>query len=150
MVKCKTDFVFFPRSFAEAVLSWGEWMRKGGYLEIRWIFSMFLWICERDIMPGLLLFAIHKSLQIAYVYPDFKTALVGTFQEGQLVSAQEAELTGSLMDYGCIQVPIFSDPKGGSYTREISTFDFVTSTPMLRDPYESRMVDVRQSRLNEF
>ena len=101
-------------------------------------------------MFALLLFTIHKSLQIAYVYPDFKTALVGTFQEGQLVSAQEAELTGSLMDYGCIQVPIFSDPKGGSYTREISTFDFVTSTPMLRDPYESRMVDVRQSRLNEF
>jgi len=85
--------------------------------------------------------------KIAYVYPDFKTALVGTFQEGELVSAQEAELTGSLMDYGCIQVPIFSDPKGGSYTREISTFDFVTSTPMLRDPYESRMVEVRQSRV---
>ena len=150
MVKCKTYFVFFPRSFAEVVLLWGEWMRKGGCLEIRWIFSMFLWIYERDIMLALLLFTIHKSLQIAYVYPDFKTALVGTFQESQLVSAQEAELTGSLMDYGCIQVPIFSDPKGGSYTREISTFDFVTSTPMLRDPYESRMVDVRQSRLNEF
>ena len=85
-------------------------------------------------------------MQIAYVYPDFKTALVGTFQEGELVSGQEAELTGSLMDYGCIQVPIFSDPKGGSYAREISNFDFVTSTPMLRDPYESRMVDVHQSR----
>ena len=90
--------------------------------------------------------AHYKFLQIAYVYPDFKTALLGTFQEGQLVSAQEAELTGSLLDYGCIQVPIFSDPKGGSYTREISTFDFVTSAPMLRDPYESRTVEVRQSR----
>merc|ERR1711971_1542764 len=50
--------------------------------------------------------------KIAYVYPDFKTALVGTFKEGELVSAQEAEVTGSLMDYQCIQVPIFSDPKG--------------------------------------
>jgi len=85
--------------------------------------------------------------KIAYVYPDFKTALVGTFKEGELVSAQEAELTGSLMDYGCIQVPIFSEPKGGSFTREISTFDFVTSTPMLRDPYESRTVEVRPSRV---
>ena len=71
---------------------------------------------------------------------------MGTFKEGELVSAQEAEVTGSLMDYQCIQVPIFSDPKGSSFTRELSTFDFVTSAPMLRDPYESRTVDVRQSR----
>ena len=127
-----------PRSFVEVVLSSGEWMRKGDYPEIRCrLYSVRKIKCLHSFFP---------SHQIAYVYPDFKTALLGTFKEGELVSAQEAELTGSLMDYGCIQVPIFSDPKGGSFTRELSTFDFVTNTPMLRDPYETRMVEVHQSR----
>ena len=43
--------------------------------------------------------------KLAYIYPDFKTALFGTFKDGELVSAQEAEVTGSTVDYGCIQVP---------------------------------------------
>ena len=85
-------------------------------------------------------------MQIAYIYPDFKTALLGTFKEGELVSAQEVEVTETMMDYSCIQVPILSDPKGGTFTREISTSDFITTAPLLRDPYESRMVEVRQSR----
>ena len=85
-------------------------------------------------------------LQIAYIYPDFKTALLGTFKEGELVSAQEVEVTETMMDYSCIQVPILSDPKEGTFTREISTSDFITTAPLLRDPYESRMVEVRQSR----
>jgi len=85
--------------------------------------------------------------KIAYIYPDFKTALLGTFKDGELVSAQEAEVTGTMMDYSCIQVPILSEPKGGTFTREISSSDFMTTTPLLRDPYESRTVEVRQSRV---
>jgi len=85
--------------------------------------------------------------KVAYIYPDFKTALVGTFREGVMVSTQESTLTGYTTDYGCIKVPTFSDPTGPMFSREISTFDFVTNFPLLRDPYETRMVQVKQSRV---
>ena len=42
--------------------------------------------------------------QIAYIYPDFKTALYGTFKDGVLVSAQASTVIGSMTDYGCIKV----------------------------------------------
>ena len=47
--------------------------------------------------------------KLAYIYPDFKTALFGTFKDGLLVSAQEVEVTGSQVDYRCIQVPPTAD-----------------------------------------
>ena len=106
-MKTKLISFFYLRSFAVVALLWGEWMRKGGCLAIRsdlWKMGCFLIISEYKAKFAWMRF----FLQIAYVYPDFKTALVGTFKEGELVSAQEAEVTGSLMDYQCIQVPIFS------------------------------------------
>ena len=33
------------------------------------------------------------------------------------------------------------------YPRELSTLTFVTSSPLLPDPYEARMVEVRQSEV---
>ena len=36
---------------------------------------------------------------------------------------------------------------GSEYTREIATFDKVTSTPLLKDPYESKMVQSLPSKV---
>ena len=49
--------------------------------------------------------------RIAYLYPDFKTALVGSFVDGVMECAQEAELKTTINDDG-IKVPIFTEPKG--------------------------------------
>ena len=49
--------------------------------------------------------------RIAYLYPDFKTALVGSFVEGVMECAQEAELKTVIDDNG-IKVPIFTEPNG--------------------------------------
>ena len=49
--------------------------------------------------------------RVAYLYPDFKTALVGSFVEGVLESAQETELK-TVIDTNGIKVPIFNEPKG--------------------------------------
>ena len=49
--------------------------------------------------------------RIAYLYPDFKTALVGSFVDGVMECAQEAELKTTINDSG-IKVPIFTEPKG--------------------------------------
>ena len=37
--------------------------------------------------------------------------------------------------------------EGPEYTREIATFDRVTSTPILKDPYESKMVQSLPSKV---
>ena len=44
--------------------------------------------------------------------------------------------------YGCIKVPSYQCAGEPVYIREISSLDFVTSQPMLPDPYESRMVGI--------
>ena len=49
--------------------------------------------------------------RVAYMYPDFKTALVGSFVNGVMDYAQEAELKDVIEDNG-IKVPIFTEPKG--------------------------------------
>ena len=46
--KTKLILSSFLRSFAEVVLSWGEWMRKGGCLAIRWLFWIILFFLEEE------------------------------------------------------------------------------------------------------
>ena len=46
-----------------------------------------------------------------------------------------------------MKIPKFSEPGGRLYKRDISTSDFVTVSPTLRDPYESSIIEVRESKL---
>jgi len=85
--------------------------------------------------------------KIAYLYPDFKTALIGTFKDGVMVFAQAAQLTGHTTENSCIKVPQFTEPDGRLYQREISTHEFVTASPTLIDPYEAVMVEVKKSNV---
>ncbi|XP_023349009.1 histone-lysine N-methyltransferase SETD7 [Eurytemora carolleeae] len=88
-----------------------------------------------------------SGTNIAYIYPDFKTALVGNFRDGVLEFGQVSSVKKVTTDNLGIKVPQFIEPEGRLYRREISTYDFVTSTPTLPDPYESKMVEVRKSRV---
>ena len=54
---------------------------------------------------------------IAYIYPDYKTALRGRFEDGVLVEAQEAEVIGAEEDEAGIMVPIFSKCAGEMHFR---------------------------------
>ena len=54
---------------------------------------------------------------IAYIYPDYKTALRGRFEAGVLVEAQEAEVTGVQEDEAGIMVPVFSKCVGEMHFR---------------------------------
>ena len=82
---------------------------------------------------------------IAYLFPDLRTAFVGSFQNGVMREAKASTLNDVLLDYGCIKVPKFTEQAGPTYKREISTSDFVTDFPLLKDPYEQAMVFVKQS-----
>ena len=86
------------------------------------------------------------GLRVAYIFPDYKTAFVGGFSDGILEGAQVARLKAVIEDRG-VKVPMFTEPTGPNYDREISTFDKVSSNPMLRDPYESEHVDVKGSKV---
>jgi len=85
------------------------------------------------------------GMNIAYVYPDFISALVGNFRDGILECAQACTVTKVSTDSFCVKIPQFSPPDGRLYRREISTYDFVTASPDLPDPYESRLVQVKSS-----
>ena len=62
-------------------------------------------------------------------------------------SARVAHLKSMIDDKG-IKIPLFTNPEGRPYKREIATYDFITSDPLLPDPYESKMVECRQSRVH--
>jgi len=84
---------------------------------------------------------------LAYIYPDFTTALVGEFVDGDMVSAQHCTVTGNILESGCIMAPTFSERKGLVFKREISNNNFVTLSPTLKDPYETNTIKVRSSKV---
>jgi len=84
---------------------------------------------------------------IAYIYPDFCTTLLGDFDDGLMISAQQCRVVGMAWESGCIIVPVFSDKKGVFFKREVSTNSFVTKCPVLRDPYETNIIKVRASKV---
>ena len=81
---------------------------------------------------------------IAYLYPDFKTALLGQFEDGELIQAQAVTLE-CVLEEDRLLIPLFSEPEGPMYTREISELHRMTSTPLLPDPYEQEWVQVKES-----
>jgi hypothetical protein len=81
-------------------------------------------------------------MRIAYLYPDFKTGFIGSFEDGVLESAQAVTLKSVVDDRG-IKIPIFSEASGPLYKREVSDYDHVTNEPFLRDPYECTTVYIK-------
>ena len=86
------------------------------------------------------------GMRIAYLYPDFKTAFIGSFEDGYLEAVQAVQLKSTIVDRG-VKIPLFTEPKGPMYKREVSGFDHVTNEPLLPDPYESTTVCIKQSKV---
>ncbi|XP_061541864.1 histone-lysine N-methyltransferase SETD7 isoform X1 [Phycodurus eques] len=78
---------------------------------------------------------------LAYVYPDGRTALHGSFVEGELIQARLANLTAT--ENGR---PYFEfTPSGAVYTYDKSTSTCIATHALLPDPYESQRVFVADS-----
>ena len=84
---------------------------------------------------------------ISYIYPDLETALLGSFRNGAMVCAKHCQIVKVKLEAGCILMPEFLQLDGSSYKREISTHEFVTTSPTLMDPYESSLIEVKLSDL---
>lgn len=83
---------------------------------------------------------------MAYIYPDFQTALRGEFKNGLIVKAQLCNLIGSKCERG-IYIPVFSKPQGLVYEYEEPSRKVMAKNPLVREPWESRRVEVKPSTL---
>lgn len=89
---------------------------------------------------------------IAYIYPNFKTALLGNFTNGVMKSARGTSLTSFEEDLltGFPRI-VFDeanpDTKNDMYKFDESTKTQISSSPLLPDPYENEMVFVAPSTI---
>jgi len=81
---------------------------------------------------------------IAYIYPDFLTALVGTFIDGVMERGQEAEVVGVVEDKAGIKVPLCRKIVDGHVHDRQQRQQFGLDA-LAKDPYESKMVEVKSS-----
>lgn len=78
---------------------------------------------------------------VAYVYPDHRTALVGTFEDGVMKSAKAAVLVSDLSDDAPPRYEFRTDYHA-SYEYDQSTHDRISLHPSVPDPYEQDRVYV--------
>jgi len=86
---------------------------------------------------------------IAFLYPDLSTALVGEWRDGQLVAGRSSRLT-RLQEVHGVLVPSFTIPDNSTtnhYERWISTDSCMLCPPHRQDPYESTLVRVAMSEV---
>ena len=86
---------------------------------------------------------------IAYVYPDFQTMIVGNFENGTLISGQSAELVAIVQSKnGLMQVipgPMNWDDEKFTYSPSNQTY---IPFPLKRDPMEEKFIHVSASSLS--
>jgi len=82
--------------------------------------------------------------EVAYIYPDYQTAILGRFEDGVLVSGRTTSIKSISLQKGVV-VPVFNPGQGPLLQREIATQEKICSLLTVRDPYEARLIEVRGS-----
>jgi len=85
---------------------------------------------------------------IAYIYPDLQTAILGKFDDGLLVCGKPAKIVSTDIINGVL-VPKFKITSEKIFQRWISTNKDIACPPHLCDPYESGLVEVKVSNVAE-
>jgi len=87
---------------------------------------------------------------IAYIYPDYLTALIGTFEDKIMKSAREVKITQVTCQDGLLHAK-FSEPDENSiaFFYDRATNESIASPGLMlaRDPYELKTVEVRESTI---
>ena len=86
--------------------------------------------------------------EVAYMYPGYKSALVGKFDNNYMVAAKYAHVKSAKCEDNFMTVE-FEDPAedGPEYTYDPATNETIGKFPTLEDPYEAETVEVRQSNI---
>ena len=81
---------------------------------------------------------------IAYIYPDGKTALLGQFENGKMVQAVGVEVTGMRTENeSSLMQPVLAyldNPDPEVYTYQESNRTWMGNKPLQRDPYEEKFL----------
>ena len=83
---------------------------------------------------------------IAFLFPDLQTVLVGSFVKARMGLAQVAFVLKVALRNGMCQLK-FTQPRGPQYSFDAGTEAIICKEPLLADPYEAQHCYVRQSRL---
>ena len=81
----------------------------------------------------------------AYVYPDYKTALVGIFENDIMVSSQKAEIKSVTCQNDEMRLE-FKEPTGPIFKLDLGSTDSFGSMPLVPDPMEDSLVYVWESK----
>ena len=83
---------------------------------------------------------------MTWLYPDLSTSLQGHFVAGTMLEASEAELTSvSMSDSGVPKITVRRRQNSEVYKFDPSTDVHLSSSPLMRDPYEKELLDVKES-----
>ena len=92
---------------------------------------------------------------MAFLYPDLQTALLGSFENGRMVAALPTRLTDLVLDPETqIFTPVFEASTSNTgvdlpvLKYSISTRTFIADQPLVPDPYETELVEVKQSQVS--
>ena len=88
-----------------------------------------------------------RGSDLVYIYPDLKTALRGSFDDqGRIIDAKQVDIIGErTQQFGGIKELQFSKTFGPAFKADVSTSKHLSSEPLLRDVFESKMISVKRS-----
>ena len=89
-------------------------------------------------------FLYQTSNVSAYVYPDYQTALVGKFENNEMISAQKANIKSVTCENDELRLE-FTKPTGTIFKLDLGSTDSFGSMPLVPDPMEDTLVYVADS-----
>ena len=109
-------------------------------------------ICWRGLIGGAWLYGQvdangdFTGSDIAYIYPDMKTAIIGKFVKGMLQSGRETSIVGETCDDRGIKILEFSNPVGPTFRYIRPNATHFGDQPSEPDPLGKRNIEVRPSQ----
>ena len=86
--------------------------------------------------------------EIAYIYPNLSTALLGTFHKDQLVEARACHITSAFIENDLLRVSFSQpEPDAPAYTFSPSTVKSIPCDWVLEDAYEQVTVLCKESKI---
>lgn len=107
-------------------------------------------VCWRSLPGGG--FLISQSWDFSgpgmiYLYPDCRTALLGSFQGCDLKSGKPCEVVSCAKSCDSVLIPILSKPKDVVYSFDPASPAVFCRAPQVPDPYEEIFVEVKPSNI---
>ena len=89
--------------------------------------------------------------KIAFIYPDFRTAIRGEYELGVLVTGHLCQVLSSVQMEAGVIIPVFGDTIDPdlAYHHDPASHVTISKWPLVRDPWEDSMVEVRQSKMEQ-